>query len=42
MEFIRHRWKMILLVALLTAAILGGAMLFGAAPGRKRIQADCL
>ena len=28
MEFIRHRWKMILLVALLTAAILGGAMLF--------------
>ena len=24
MEFIRHRWKMILLVALLIAAILGG------------------
>lgn len=28
MEFIRHRWKMILLMALLTAAILGAALLF--------------
>ena len=35
MEFIRHRWKMILLVALLTAAILGGAMLFWSSTREK-------
>lgn len=35
MEFIRHRWKMILLMALLTAAILGGAMLFWSSTREK-------
>lgn len=35
MEFIRHRWKMILLVALLIAAILGGAMLFWSSTREK-------
>ena len=35
MDFIRHRWKMILLMALLTAAILGGAMLFWSSTREK-------
>ena len=35
MEFIRHRWKMILLMALLTAAVLGGAMLFWSSTKEK-------
>ncbi len=35
MEFIRHQWKMILLMALLTAAILGGAMLFWSSTREK-------
>ena len=35
MEFIRHRWKMILLMALLIAAILGGAMLFWSSTREK-------
>ena len=35
MEFIRHRWKMILLMALLTAAILGGAMFFWSSTREK-------
>lgn len=35
MEFIRHRWKMILLTALLIAAVLGCALLFWSSTREK-------